>query len=139
MILFAVSAGIPEDSVKFFFYTNTTGPVELQTKNLSNNHELFTNKQLKVICHGLAASSSINWYKTAVEAYSKIGYSVVAVDWAFYAFSGYMKAIMVCQEIAELIGEFIIRFSETFNVRLDDFHGIGHSLGGHILGFSGKF
>ncbi|GJQ71265.1 hypothetical protein Trydic_g11004 [Trypoxylus dichotomus] len=94
---------------------------------------------MKVLCHGLAGSSSLDWYRSLAKAYMAMNYNVIAVDWARYAFSGYVKAISMTQKIGSSIGELIINVTKIFDVPVEDIHIIGHSLGGHIAGFSGKY
>lgn len=103
------------------------------------NISMDPHKPIKILCHGLAASSSIDWYKSIAKSYIAMDYNIFAIDWAPYAFMGYMKAISVVQDIGFLLGEFIINVTKSFAIRPKDVHIIAHSLGAHIAGFSGKY
>jgi hypothetical protein len=66
-------------------------------------------------------------------------YNIIGVDWGVLAaIPNYVAAVqntrVVGAHIAELI-DFLVRQA---GAKLEDFHIIGHSLGGHVSGFVGK-
>lgn len=74
-----------------------------------------------------------------IEAYLQQGYNVIAVDWEESAYDGYFTAIDAISGIAQFLGNYIIQLSSTKSFSLSNVHIIGHSLGAHIAGNTGKF
>jgi pancreatic triacylglycerol lipase len=66
-------------------------------------------------------------------------YNVIAVDWHKPAASiNYFYSAFNTRIIGAMIANFIRRLVQVFSYKLSDIELMGHSLGGHIMGFAGK-
>lgn len=77
--------------------------------------------------------------QTVVDSYiERGGYNILVVEWSRYSGGRYIaNAIVNSYRVGEIIGKVLLRMmNEGFN--LDKFHLVGHSLGGHLVGFIGR-
>ena len=63
--------------------------------------------------------------------------NVVVIDWGVGASADYIKAVSYVPLVGAKVGE-LIDWMNTLGVPFSNFHVLGHSLGGHIAGISGR-
>lgn len=109
-----------------------------------------------MLVHGKAGSANATWFSMVTETYlQQDDYNVIHVDWSDLAgqpdpipiykasdackYQIFMLPITKKQSFsAYYLAKFIHRIHKRLSVPLDNFHLMGHSLGAHIAGFSGK-
>ena len=66
-------------------------------------------------------------------------YNIIGVDWGVLAASpNYVAAALNTRLVGAHVAELIDFLVAQTGAKLEDFHLIGHSLGGHVSGFAGK-
>lgn len=94
-------------------------------------------KPLKILCHGYLDGITSNWYASAVSEYLKTqDVNIIAIDWP--ATDRYANTISTAKTVALSNSELLLEFVNKLNVDLNEVHLIGHSLGAHISGLTGK-
>ncbi|KAK0166179.1 hypothetical protein PV328_004621 [Microctonus aethiopoides] len=137
--------GLVEKTVLFLLYTqsNTEKPYFLKFGDVDNlNKSPFDPaSETKIIIHGYGDTAFLDPYLHCLKMnyLKKKNYNIIMVDWTLLNKN---EAYLV-MEMARLVGEFIgkmVKFlhdeggQSWLNV-----HIIGHSLGGHVAGFAGKY
>lgn len=94
-------------------------------------------KPLKILCHGYLDGITSEWYAKAISEYLQTqDVNIIAIDWP--ATDLYSNSIATAKTVAVINAEFIQELIEKFNIDLNKVHLIGHSLGAHIFGITGK-
>lgn len=80
-----------------------------------------------------------DWYAAMIEEYyKKEDVNIIAIDWNGPASQAYWDSVDHTFSVADVNAQLIIEISEKVGVPLEKFHFIGHSLGAHIGGLTGK-
>lgn len=134
----------PFTDVLYFLYTpqNPDEPQKLEVGNgdLLRQSNFDPSRPTRVVVHGWTGditSKDIQWIR---KEYVKANYNVIGVDWGkgaqniIYSTSRYR--VRGTGEAVSLFVEFLIKEGKA---RLEDILPIGHSLGGHVVGYIGRF
>ncbi|KAK0071836.1 hypothetical protein PV326_000757, partial [Microctonus aethiopoides] len=137
--------GLVEKTVLFLLYTqsNTEKPYILKFGDIDNLNEspFDPASETKIIIHGFGDSAFIDPYLHCLmmNYLKKKNYNVIMVDWSLLN----KTELYIAMEIARLVGEFIGKMVKFLHDEGGqswlDVHIIGHSLGGHVAGFAGKY
>lgn len=131
---------------KFILHTKTNAHSNLEILNTDNNTSIVNSTfdpllKVKFIVHGYTQNGESAWVKKmASELLKKEKMNVIVVDW------GLGSSVMNLYDIAagntRLVGaqvaDLIDVLYRKFNVALNKFHIIGHSLGAQVAGFAGE-
>ncbi|RMX39950.1 hypothetical protein pdam_00021265 [Pocillopora damicornis] len=131
---------------KFILHTKTNAQSNLEILNTDNNTSIVNSTfdpllKVKFIVHGYTQNGESAWVKKmASELLKKEKMNVIVVDW------GLGSSVMNLYDIAagntRLVGaqvaDLIDVLHRKFNVALNKFHIIGHSLGAQVAGFAGE-
>lgn len=90
--------------------------------------------------HGWTHDIDAFWYPIVVPSYVGIGANVIALDWSSTAQLPFPIATDVgrLDALSVHVARFIIGLSNTSGIPLNRIHIIGHSLGAHLAGLTGK-
>jgi hypothetical protein len=133
-----------ERDVRFYLYTknNPNNPQELWIDNLDalRNSHFDSTAPVKIVSHGFSSSSvggSAGAVKSAyVSALSKV--NVICVDWAPLAVAPwYDRAAANTRMVGTKTARFLEFLVDNRATTVAQLHLIGHSLGAHVLGFTG--
>ena len=133
---------LPESPLKistfFTLYTRENPSGELiSLKEISS---CFNPKHAtKMIVHGFMQDGKVKWIKDMKDAFLRLDYfNVIGIDWSRGNRFPYTQAVanarVVGVDIAKLIEELVYKTGAN----LEDFHLIGHSLGGPVSGYAGE-
>lgn len=77
--------------------------------------------------------------QTVVRSYIQRGdHNILVVEWSKYSDGSYFtQAIPNSYKVGEVIGKALLKMKKE-GFRLEKFHLVGHSLGGHLVGFIGR-
>lgn len=77
--------------------------------------------------------------QTVVKSYIERGdHNILVVEWSNYSDGNYvLNAIPNSYKVGEIIGKTLLSMKSS-GFRLENFHLVGHSLGGHLVGFIGR-
>lgn len=74
------------------------------------------------------------------KSYQSIGINnVIGIDWSTHSKKTYLHAARSSKKIGEITGDFIMNLVKNDTKLFKNIHLIGHSLGAHIFGFTGKY
>jgi len=107
--------------------------------------EFDTSKRTVVIVHGFLSDGEDNGWmgKMKDSILARYDYNVILVDWHKGANVGvfnldYPKASQNTRVVGDILGQLIQDLGSRANLNPENTHCIGHSLGAHICGYSGK-
>ncbi|KAG5879924.1 hypothetical protein JTB14_014396, partial [Gonioctena quinquepunctata] len=130
------------DHVSYFLYTSEHSENDTRFDKSDLDPLVLTKKgKIVFIIHGWNSNREVDWVndlKNALLTTNK-NYSVVEVDWREPADELYHVAALNTIDVAGYIGDIILDLTEIYGVNLNDLLIIGHSLGGQIAGFIGKY
>lgn len=63
--------------------------------------------------------------------------SIISIDWKVAASADYIRAVRYVPLVGNKVGE-MIDWLNTLGVSFSNVHILGHSLGGHVAGISGR-
>lgn len=77
--------------------------------------------------------------QTVVDAYiERGGYNILIGDWSEYSGGRYiMNAVLNAYGVGDILGKILWRMKDE-GFKIENFHLVGHSLGGHVVGFIGR-
>jgi len=131
----------PDDiPVEFTIYNNREflEGVPITASALQDHHEHTTLKTLFLV-HGYTDSADITWMNALrKELLMMYDFNVVLVDWEIGAKYPYRQAVANIRTVAAMMGQLISKMAAQWDLRLDDVHLIGHSLGAHVMGLTGQ-
>ncbi|XP_075147674.1 phospholipase A1-like [Haematobia irritans] len=128
--------------VNFYLYTriNPSEATKISTdENTVINSYFDPNKATYVIIHGF-----VNSYKTIIieniksSALRALDCNVIVVDWARARSLDYISSFVAVPRSAEKIAELIDFLHESFSLSFRTLTVVGHSLGAHVAGITGK-
>ncbi|XP_027197651.2 pancreatic triacylglycerol lipase-like [Dermatophagoides pteronyssinus] len=134
----------PEDmNATFCLYTpNNVDDFDELDWNNTDHYEstrFDANLDTKIIIHGWRGDSQEAWLSKLKDTLLKAkDLNVIIVGWPGGAKTPYTQAVSNTRVIGIMMGILIENLMKEFNVSLNSFHLIGHSLGGHIVGYAGK-
>nr|XP_046918405.1 pancreatic lipase-related protein 2-like isoform X1 [Dermatophagoides farinae] len=134
----------PEDmNATFYLYTpkNVNNSDILDWNSTDHYESTIFNPILNttIITHGWRGSSQESWlHKLKNSLLNVEDLNVIIVGWPGGAKTEYTQAVANTRVIGIMIGILIENLANKFNISFDSFHLIGHSLGGHVVGYAGK-
>lgn len=129
----------------FLIYTRDT-PITADSLSWSATGEdvrkthFKSSRPTKLITHGWMDNIDLtDWMIEMKDSYLAAGdYNVVLVDWKGGAVQPYTKATANARLVGAEVAVFVNKLEESFGADPTTFHGIGHSLGAHAMGYAGK-
>ncbi|CAG2116109.1 unnamed protein product, partial [Medioppia subpectinata] len=128
-------------------FINKAGLLPLAPNQMDVNFMLFTCKNRNVNSNLTYLSTSDEWkaagydpnkFKDLWLEHSCV--NVIAVDWHKPANAkDYVHSAANTMTVGHMIGCVINRLTTELGANAQNFHLLGHSLGGHVVGFAGKF
>ncbi|OTF75485.1 hypothetical protein BLA29_011793, partial [Euroglyphus maynei] len=98
-----------------------------------------SNLNTKILIHGWRGDSQESWLSTLKDTLLKAkDLNVIIVGWPGGAKNLYTQSVSNTRIIGIMMGILIENLAQKFNVSLNSFHLIGHSLGAHVVGYAGK-
>lgn len=132
-------ADLADDDVLYYLYNKETGASNPKLIYLGRVEEtdFDASRPLKVLCHGYLDGIDASWYASAVSEYLQSqNVNIIAIDWP--ATDLYSNSIATAKHVAVLNARLLQELVNKRGVNLDNVHLIGHSLGAHIFGLTGK-
>lgn len=129
-----------DQDVTYHLFTraNPTNSVDFKVGSVETAG-INPNLPFKILSHGWQDSVDSGWYADAISEYlKKDDYNVVAIDWSGPAADAYWDSVDAAYEIAEVNARVIVELNDKLGVAPESLHLIGHSLGAHIFGLTGK-
>ncbi|XP_014275626.1 pancreatic lipase-related protein 2 [Halyomorpha halys] len=133
--------------VKFYLFNSIDifGSGAYTINDQQNISSVFKNfvptAKTKIIVHGWKGSQYSRFCDFLKNAYLPLyNYNIIIADWseAGAHLHPYFRAAHQVPRAAEQVGIFIEGLCSEFGLRPEDLHLIGHSLGSHVAGLSGK-
>lgn len=128
-----------DDDVLYYLYNKETGPNNPVQFRLSTvgDISLDASRPLKILCHGYLDGIDSSWYASAVSEYlTGQNVNIIAIDWP--ATDLYSNTVSTARQVALVNGKLIQELVNKKGVDLNQVHLIGHSLGAHISGLTGR-
>ncbi|EDW14514.1 phospholipase A1 [Drosophila mojavensis] len=128
--------------VKFYLFTKsnpTKGTKITATSKSITKSNFNANNPTRVIIHGWTQSSSSGMNKNIRDAWLSNGdYNVIVVDWARARSIEYASSVVAVPTVGTKVANMINYLVSDHGLRLDTLYVIGHSLGAHVAGYTGK-
>ncbi|KAI4461544.1 lipase [Holotrichia oblita] len=126
---------VSEGDIQYYLWNSRTSGEILSISNYGN---VNSDAPVKILIHGWTESINSFWYEGARNNYLSLGYNVICVDWSRHAQLIYTTSVLRLNAISEFIARFVVVLSNTRGISLSNVHLVGHSLGAHLSGFTGK-
>uniref|UniRef100_A0A1L8EGH4 Putative phospholipase a1-like protein n=1 Tax=Haematobia irritans TaxID=7368 RepID=A0A1L8EGH4_HAEIR len=127
--------------VTFYLYTksNPSG-VEISATSKSINASPFdASNPTRITIHGWTSSKDDYVNSGIRRAYLDKGdYNMITVDWGRARSIDYATSVMAVPGVGKKIASLVDYLVEHHGLKLEDLEIIGHSLGAHVAGFTGK-
>lgn len=112
---------------------------------LNNTRELLTdpkfNKSSRTMLYGYGYTEKYTSMstQTVVKSYIERGdHNIMVVEWSNYSDGNYIvDAIRNAYKVGDIVGKTLLAM-RSLGFNIDMFHLVGHSLGGHLVGFIGR-
>ena len=124
-------------TVRYYLSNGKVSNQQIATDRYGQN--VASSQPVKILIHGYLDGVNSFWYQPIITEYRKRGANVVAVDWSDYSGRTYPGAMYNLPGSAAAIANFITGLSSSHNIPLNRFHILGHSLGGQLAGYVGKW
>lgn len=130
-------------NIQFYLYTrsNPLSPqiLKINDKELLSKSNFVGSKETKLIIHGYGSWSNKTWVKqTIAELLKHDDYNVIAVDWKSGARTLYPQAASNTRVVGAQTSLLINLLRNVMGAKPQKMHLIGHSLGAHVAGYTGK-
>ncbi|XP_063708703.1 phospholipase A1-like [Culicoides brevitarsis] len=130
--------------VKFYLYTNKErSRTEIAIENLVSltNSTFDAANPTRFLIHGWQDSEDSKRIQPTKDAYLEIGdFNVITVDWSKGASSlNYYTSRHRIEDVAGIVRRFIVFIVQNAGVTVSQLQVVGHSLGAHIAGLTGKY
>lgn len=124
----------------FILYNRANGNVEETFSTQAEPTSSYDPKlSTKFIVHGFRNSARKQWIIDMKDQILKAeDVNVITVDWSYGNGHPYSKAAGNTQIVGVDIAKLILHLMTKYNVRAEDFHLIGYSLGAHVSGKAGS-
>ncbi|XP_017846768.1 phospholipase A1 VesT1.02-like [Drosophila busckii] len=130
------------NEVSFYLYTKSNPSkgqhITATHSSISGSH--FNKKHgTRFVIHGWNGQASDSMNTRITKAWLSRGdYNVIVVDWSGARTANYISAVNAVPEAGRLVGDMIKYLNVQQGVSLGSVYVIGHSLGSHVAGYSGK-
>ncbi|XP_022092226.1 pancreatic lipase-related protein 2-like [Acanthaster planci] len=138
---------LPEspEAIATTFHLNTRknpslAQVLLNTDSASLLNSFFDPaKETKIICHGFTENGDKQWVVDMAMALLNYGdYNVIRVNWNEGSLALYSKSTANTRVVGAELSLLIDRIKAVYNITGQSIHLVGHSLGGHVMGYAGE-
>ena len=109
------------------------------TSSLLNQEKFDKNRPTMLYGYGYTEKYTSQSTQTIVKSYITRGdHNIMVVEWSNYSNGNYLfEAIPNAYKVGEIVGKSLLKMQgEGFNLK--SLHLVGHSLGGHLVGFIGR-
>ncbi|KAK9869102.1 hypothetical protein WA026_017340 [Henosepilachna vigintioctopunctata] len=130
------------DDIKFFYFNKHNRGQERVLKPLEPKELAHTDGKIFFLIHGWFHTKKNNpWYGGLTDGLLSMypDATIVQVDWEKGSTQEYSFAAFSTQSVGKMIAELIKRLVEDYKVPISKFTCIGHSLGGQMCGWTGKY
>ncbi|XP_065364536.1 phospholipase A1 VesT1.02-like [Calliphora vicina] len=136
------SFGLSTTPVKFYLYTksNPTKGKKITATTKSIDASNFNPAHpTRFVIHGWTQSHLAGMNKEIRNAWLSVGeYNVIIVDWARARSVDYATSVLAVPTVGKKVANMIDYLVKNHGMSLDTLYVIGHSLGAHVAGYSGK-
>ncbi|XP_017889353.2 phospholipase A1-like [Ceratina calcarata] len=132
----------------FPFELNRDAPYGKVIKIDDDQIPIHANKPVAFLIHGfMSEANNSNHFELITAWLQKDDINIFSLDWSDAACDGefsvtdllsYNSAVKNVPIVSEYLTNFTIKLVEEYDVRVDEILVIGHSLGAHVAGLSGK-
>ncbi|XP_011291126.3 phospholipase A1 VesT1.02 [Musca domestica] len=133
---------LSSNPVTFYLYTksNPDKGHEIKATTKSIKASPFNAKHpTRITIHGWTSNSNDYVNSGVRKAYLKKGdYNIIAIDWARARSVDYATSVLAVPGVGKKIAALVDFLVKEYDMKLDDLEIIGHSLGAHVAGFTGK-
>jgi pancreatic triacylglycerol lipase len=122
------------DTPKDFEYVSLN-----ETSKLLNHPKYDNDRPTMLYGYGYTEKYKSKSTQTVVDSYIERGdHNILVVEWSNYSDGSYIfRAIPNSHKVGSIVGKTLLNMrNEGFNI--DKFHLVGHSLGGHLVGYIGR-
>ncbi|XP_073816158.1 phospholipase A1-like [Musca autumnalis] len=130
------------NKVSFYLYTqsNPTTAHEITATTKSIDASPFNPKNpTRITIHGWTSSKSDYVNSGIRSAYLNKGdYNMITIDWARARSIDYASSVLAVPGAGQKIAAMVDFLVTNYGMKLEDLEIIGHSLGAHVAGFTGK-
>ncbi|XP_023308385.2 phospholipase A1-like [Lucilia cuprina] len=134
--------GLTTAPVKYYLYTKsnptkgkkiTASAKSIKASNFNPAHPT------RFVIHGWTQSWLSGMNKDIRDAWLSVGeYNIIIVDWARARSVDYVTSALAVPKVGEKIANMVDYLVREHGMSLDTLYIIGHSLGAHVAGYSGK-
>ncbi|EDV92798.1 GH18957 [Drosophila grimshawi] len=133
---------ISTNAVNFYLYTKsnpTSGQaISASGSSVANSH-FNKNNPTRFVIHGWTQSQSDPMNTQITKAWlSKGNYNVIVVDWARARSVDYASSVVAVPGAGAKVGQMVKYLESSHGMSLSTLYVIGHSLGAHVAGYTGK-
>ena len=128
-------ADATKTDVFFHLFTGETDTGIYLDENNVNHFQINTHLPTKFLIHGWLSNETTYWYRPYRDEVLKTGnHNIFFIDWSKAGSKSYEVSAANTKPAGNFIGDFIV----ASGIDLNKVHIIGHSLGSHVAGFTGK-
>ncbi|KAM5132324.1 pancreatic triacylglycerol lipase-like [Mantella aurantiaca] len=130
-------------NTRFFLYTrsnqNSYQVISAINPSTINSSNFQTSRKSRFLIHGFTSSGEASWLSETCRALLQVeDVNCIAVDWAGGSRTTYVQAANNIRVVGAEIAYFVNHLSENLGYSPSGVHVIGHSLGAHVAGETGK-
>ncbi|KAM8704976.1 hypothetical protein ACLKA7_009436 [Drosophila subpalustris] len=128
--------------VKFYLYTSSNPSkgtkITATSKSISASN-FNAGNPTRFVIHGWTQTYKSGMNKNIRDAWLSNGdYNVIVVDWARARSVEYASSVVAVPKVGKKVAAMINFLVSDFGMSLNDLYVIGHSLGAHVAGYTGK-
>lgn len=122
---------------------NTTNDFEYiglnDTKKLLNHVDYQNDRPTMLYAFGYTEKYASQSTQTIISSYTERNdHNILVVEWSNYSNGNYiLETIPNAQKVGRLVGKALMNM-QAQGFSLEKFHLVGHSLGGHLVGYIGR-
>uniref|UniRef100_A0A1A9VZB6 Lipase domain-containing protein n=1 Tax=Glossina brevipalpis TaxID=37001 RepID=A0A1A9VZB6_9MUSC len=133
---------LTKNPVRYYLYTKSN-PDKYQkivpTNESINSSNFNVTNPTRIIIHGWGSSKDDYLNRGVRQAWLSQGdFNMISVDWSRGRSVDYVSSVMATKGVGKKIASFVDFLVKNYDLKLNDLEIIGHSLGAHVAGFTGK-
>lgn len=114
--------------------------LETEADGLLRDARYIENKPTVMYVHGYTEHADKESVRTVLSAFmAHGGYNAVFVDWSRAASEFYVIPLLLVPEVGRMVARQLDAWHEAGTLNISNVYLVGHSLGGQVAGFAGKF
>ncbi|XP_050561847.1 pancreatic triacylglycerol lipase [Spodoptera frugiperda] len=137
--------GIMFGDAYYFLYTRRN--TEAEQLNVPDGNETFTSKyfnssnEIKVVTHGWMSAENVDWLQNIKDEFlNKSDFNVITIDWSELSKNPiYPWSAFSTRYVGKKTAKLLDAIANSYGVDGRSMHLIGHSLGSHVMGYTGLF